>query len=175
MVVAPGLMHMPATMKQALSESDATWVLGPRTAARDATMRTPVPLPPDLPGWTLTVSHVESLRPDMPLPLQRDGAVVHYREIMDGEFDCTERTVDSNPAVVTSGNAIYLCGWLDDTALQRVLGDAASTAKLDTMDLPDGVRVRRTGRECFWFNHSTEPRSAAGHTLPPISVLRVPG
>lgn len=172
LVAAPGLMHLPEALMASLRDSDAHWILGPRTGARDATMRTPVPLPPGLPGWDLTVSHVESLRPDMPIALETEGAVVSYREVVEGTFDVVERLEDATPAVVKQGRLTYVCGWLDDSAQRRVLRRVAGEVGLEVIDLPDGVRVRKTGTECFWFNHTTEPREVAGRTLPALSVTR---
>ncbi|MFW8596073.1 beta-galactosidase [Cribrihabitans neustonicus] len=172
LIAAPGLMHMSDALKQRLQKSDALCLLGPRSGARDATMRTPVPLPPALPGWNLTVTHVESLRPDMPMPLKGGGAVTGYREAVEGEFEVIEALEDGSPAVVADGRRIYLCGWLDQEALAAVLRHAAKRAGVECLDLPEGVRVRRTGAECFWFNYSAETREAAGRCLPPVSVSR---
>ena len=63
-VFAPGLMHMPDDLKAALNAADAQVVLGPRTAARDAHFSIPNPLPPAFPDLDVTVTLVESLRPD---------------------------------------------------------------------------------------------------------------
>ncbi|MBY6160368.1 beta-galactosidase [Mameliella alba] len=175
MIVAPGMMYMPDALKQALRDSGVPCVLGPRSGARDATMRTPVPLPPNLPGWDLTVSHVESLRPDTPLPLQSGGALTSYRDHVEGAFDVVEHLKDGGPAVIRQGPMNYVCGWLDDTALSRVLCNLATEAGLNPRDLPEGVRTRSTGAERFWFNHSTEPREVEGLLLQPLSVMRVPG
>ncbi|WP_204115567.1 beta-galactosidase [Shimia biformata] len=173
MILAPGLMHMPDALKQAQKDSKALWVLGPRTGARDATMRAPIPLPPALSGQGLTVSRVESLRPDMPLPLETGGAVILYREFVEGAFDVLERTKDDQPAVVVDGNLIYLCGWLDPVGMRRVLQRAADLVQIDTVDLPEGVRRRKTADECFWFNHTTEAAQVQGMDLAPLSVVRV--
>ncbi|WP_424929775.1 beta-galactosidase [Amaricoccus tamworthensis] len=172
MILAPGLMHMPDALKAAMDHSKALWVFGPRTGARDATMRTPVPLPPALPGRSLTVSHVESLRPDMPLPLEGGGAVTLYREIVEGDYEVMERLESDGPAVVGIDNLIYMCGWLDQQAMIRVLKSAATRAGLETLDLPQGVRCRDTATERFWFNHSTETREVEGREFLPLSVTR---
>jgi beta-galactosidase len=79
-ILAPGLMHLRGDLARALMSSGAEILLGPRTGARDGDFRIPLPLPPALPDWDLTVSRVESLRPDMPEPLRGGGAVTGYRE-----------------------------------------------------------------------------------------------
>lgn len=50
MIIAPGLMHMPDTLKSALATAEGQVLLGPRTGARDGSMRIPNPLPPAMPG-----------------------------------------------------------------------------------------------------------------------------
>jgi beta-galactosidase len=83
-VAVPGMMHMPDDLKRALAVSGAVVVIGPRSGVRDATMRIPVPLPPDLPGLDVTVSRVETMRADMPLRLANGGAAIGYREVLEG-------------------------------------------------------------------------------------------
>ena len=72
-VFAPGLMHMDEGLKTALAASDAEVVIGPRSAARDADFAIPLPLPPSLADLDVTVSRVESLRPDMPVAVGVGG------------------------------------------------------------------------------------------------------
>ncbi|WP_428688766.1 beta-galactosidase, partial [Roseibium sp.] len=98
-VAAPGLIHMPQDLKTALAEAGTLVVLGPRTAARTADMVIPVPLPPDIPGLEVTVARVESLRPDMPIPLKGGGKFVGYREELDGAADVMMELEDGQPAV----------------------------------------------------------------------------
>lgn len=172
MILAPGLMHMSDAVKAALSASDAICVLGPRAGARDAHMRMPVPLAPNLPGLDLTVTRVESLRPDMAIPLETSGAVIRYREFVEGRAEVIARTVDGAAAVVAEGALLYLCGWLDGSGLRDVLAEACAGAGIDTLDLPDGVRRRVTGAECFWFNYASEARQVGDVSLPPAGVLR---
>lgn len=173
LIAAPGLMHMSSDLKERLLQSEAVVVLGPRSGARDATMRTPVPLPPAMPGLSITVSRVESIRPDMPIPLEPGGQIVGYFEHVEGDADVLLTTSDGRAAAMKQGNLIYLAGWFDDTAMYNVLKAASDKAGLTTMDLPDGVRKRETGNACFWFNYSNEQHEAAGQTFPPRSVTRI--
>ncbi|MGV6849653.1 MAG: beta-galactosidase [Marinibacterium sp.] len=170
LIAAPGLMHIPEALRKALGETGAIWLFGPRTGARDAHMRIPDGLPPGLPGWDLRVTRVESLRPDMPMPLQGGGAVRAYRDCVEGDFEALEHLAEGDPVVVARGDWIYLCGWLDDTAIDRVLSMAAGKAGLTCLDLPQGVRTRATASERFWFNHSTEDRFVGERCLPALSV-----
>ena len=172
-IAGPGLLHMTPELRDRLATSGAEIILGPRSGARDESMRIPVPLPPGMPGLDATVVRVESLRPDMPVALAGGGAVTGYREILEGTAEPLEETADGEPVVVAQGKLRYVGGWLDRTALERVVRDACDAAKVEYLpDLPRGVRLRDTGRERFWFNHDAEERRVGDLTLAPVSVLR---
>ncbi|WP_193140874.1 beta-galactosidase [Meridianimarinicoccus sp. MJW13] len=172
LILAPGLMHMTEALKAALNDSGATVLIGPRSGARDATMRTPVPLPPAMPGLDATVIFVESLRPDLPIGLEGGGAIRSYRDVLETTAEILVRTETGEAALVAQGQILYAAGWLDPSAMMRVLRLACARAGVETMDLPGGVRCRDTGTERFWFNHDTETHEVAGLTLDPVSVTR---
>lgn len=172
LVVAPGLMHMPDAMKAALSSCAAQVVFGPRSGARDVDMSMPVPLPPAMPGLDVTVTHVESLRPDMPVGLQGGGCLHIYREALHGAADVEERSVDGAPVIMGSDRLSYVGAWLDQNALRRLIKRKCAAAGIATMDLPDGVRVRDCAEERFWFNYNAEPVVVDGRTLDAAGVHR---
>jgi beta-galactosidase len=171
-IAAPGLMFMDDALKGALLASGATVVLGPRSGARDATMRIPVPLPPAMPGLDILVSRVESLRPDMPVPLKSGGAITRYREVLEGGADVIEETESGQAAIVAAERLIYVSGWLDAAAMKRVLRGVCERAGVETLDMPDGLRRRQTGSEMFWFNYGAEPVDAFGQKFGAASVTR---
>jgi beta-galactosidase len=83
-----------------------------------------------------------------------------------------ERTETGDAVLVAAGKLHYLGAWLDQQGLRRVLAGLCEGAELSTLDLPDGVRLRETGSERFWFNYDTESHEVAGRLLAPVSVLR---
>ena len=172
LILAPGLTHLPDALKTAVANSAATIMLGPRTGARDGTMRTPVPLPPAMPGLDVTVSHVESLRPDCPIHLKGGGCIRSYRDVLETTAQVLDETEHGEAALVAQGNILYSAGWFDPEAMLRVMRMACDRAAIPTRNLPGGVRCRETGAERFWFNHDTVPHEVDGMTLPPISVRR---
>ncbi|WP_259938570.1 beta-galactosidase [Sulfitobacter sp. M368] len=172
LIVAPGLMHMPETLKAALAKTQAQVVLGPRSGARDADMCIPLPMPPAIAGLDVTVARVESLRADMPRPLEGGGAIIGYCEELEGRAEVLERSEDGSAVVCASGHLRYVGAWLDQTALKRVLAAACANSGLETLDLPDAVRLRDTGKERFWFNYDLHAADVQGRHLPPLSVLR---
>lgn len=174
LILAPGLMYLPDPLRVGLLDSDAQVLLGPRTAARDTDFRIPLPLPPALPGLPVTVSRVESLRPDMPVSLRGGGAVQLYQEELEGEGTVLLETEAGAPVAVGEGGVVYLGAWLDDTGLDRLADMLCARADLAVHRLPEGVRTRTTATERFWFNHGTQAQIISGHTLGPADVLRVP-
>ncbi len=172
LIVAPGLMHMPEPLKVALTKTQAQVVLGPRSGARDADMCIPLPMPPAIAGLDVTVARVESLRADMPRPLEGGGAIIGYCEELEGRAEVLERTEDCSAVVCASRHLRYVGAWLDQTALKRVLAAACANSGLETLDLPDAVRLRDTGKERFWFNYDLHTAEVQGRHLPPRSVLR---
>ncbi len=172
LIAAPGMMHMPERLKRDLAASGAQVLYGPRTAARDCDMCIPVPLPPDIPGLAVTVSRVESLRPTAPVALTGGGQVVGYREFLETGADIVETTETGEPVIVLRGRQTYVGAWLDQTGWRHALRRLCETAGIPTVDLPQGVRLRDTGSERFWFNYDTAEHKVGAVTLPPVSVLR---
>jgi beta-galactosidase len=172
LVTAPGMMHMPDDLKAALAASDAVVVLGPRSGARDAAMGIPVPLPPGMPGLDVTVARVESLRLDMSEPLDGGGTIVGYREELEGGASVRLRTERGEAVAMSQGKLTYLGGWLEAAGMKRLFTDLGGDCGLDLLDLPEGVRLRDTGTERFWFNYDTDAHEVAGRRLDPVSVLR---
>ncbi len=172
LILAPGLMIADPALKKALAASDAEVLIGPRFGARTADMSTPVPLPPAMPGLDVTVARVESLRPGFEMPLKDGGSVVGYREVLEGDAEVRGALEDGTPVMMGAGRLTYLGGWLAAEAMERVLANACTRARIATMELPEGVRIRDTATERFWFNYSAESKVAGGHTLAPTGVHR---
>ncbi len=171
-VLAPGIMHMPEDLKAALTASGAQVLIGPRSAARDGHFTIPVPLPPAWPGLDVTVARLETLRPDMPRALQDGGAVQGWCEALEGDATPVLRLEDGAPVALQAGRVTYMGGWGDDAALDRLIARLCAAAELPVRSLPEGVRVRETGAERFWFNHTAREVACAAGLLPPAGVLR---
>ena len=175
LILAPGMIYMPADLKQALSDCEALVITGPRSAARDAYMAIPVPLPPAMPGLDVTVSRVESLRPDMAIAVREGGWVRGYlEELESGGCDILLHRDDDLPLAVRSGDMIYIAGCLDQEALVPLLRRLCAEKSIATIDLPGGVRVRDTVRERFWFNYNPHPIEYEDKYLPIAGVIREP-
>lgn len=171
-VLAPGMMHMDEALKQALTKAKSQVILGPRSAARDNDMTIPVPLPPAIPGLDVVVDRVESLRPDTPVGLKDGGAFIGYREKLTGGADVLAETTDGQAAAVGAGNVTYLAGWADQVGQRTLIEPVLRKVGLELLDLPDGLRVRDTATERFWFNYGSESVEYEGRSFAPASVTR---
>ena len=171
-VFVPGLVHMGDDLKQALFKSNAICVVGPRSAARIGDMEIPRPLPPDLIDFDCVVSKLESLRPNAPIALESGGYVTRYREWLETNEPILEKTVDGVPVLVGKDQIMYLAAMLDDETRKRLFKSILDRTDVDTIELPQGVRVRDTATERFWFNYNWTKQHIAGFTLDAASYKR---
>ena len=135
-------------------------------------MAIPVPLPPAVDGLDVTVTLVETLRADSPMELAQGGAFIGYREEIEGDGVVVETLRDGRAAMMRSGVVFYLAGWPDAVTADRILRCLCRDAGVAMMDLPEGLRVRDTGAERFWFNYGTQAVQFEGQELAAAGVLR---
>jgi len=170
LVLAPGVATLSAALTAALTRYAGTAILGPRTNAKTADFATPVPLPPNLPGLDIRVARVESLPPDVPVPLADGGTFTLWREKLEGTATVTEAATDGWSAVVSAGKMHYLAGWPDEVALDRILATATRAEGIVSDILPEGLRCRDTTDHRFWFNYNAVPVEWGGVSIPAAGV-----
>lgn len=171
LVLAPGAVTLTDAFKTAIATHDGPIILGPRTNAKTAEMHIPVPLPPAIPGVDVTVSRVESLRPDMPRPVHGGGHVQLWQEDLEGAADVILRSAEGQPLAMRTGRVTYLGAWLDEEAMIAFLRDALTDAGVPTTDMPGGLRRRQAGGTEFLINYDPEPQTWDGLTVPAAGVL----
>ncbi|MDP3262401.1 MAG: beta-galactosidase [Tabrizicola sp.] len=174
LVLAPGVFTLSDALKSALVAHKGTAILGPRTNSKTPNFAIPVPLPPALPGLDAKIIRVESLPPDVPVPLTGGGNFQHWREKLEGTATVTEMATDGWPALVSTGKLHYLAGWPDDEAMTRLLQAACATEGIETDPLPEGLRRRDTATHRFLFNYNPVPAEWGGVTIPPGGVHWTP-
>lgn len=171
LVLAPGLFSLSDALKAALAGFKGTAILGPRTNSKTPNFSIPVPLPPALPGLDAVIARVESLPPDVPVPLAQGGALVNWREKLEGNAQVVEVAEDGWPALVAADKLQYLGGWPDDQALTRILQRACAAEGIETDPLPEGLRRRDTATHRFLFNYNPVPAEWGGVSIPPAGVM----
>ena len=118
------------------------------------------------------MARVESLRPDMPIPINGGGQVTGYREILEGPAHVVAQSDDGQPVAVQHNTLTYVAAWLDQDGWRQLLRPACAARNIPVFELPTAVRIRDTGTERFWFNFDTTAHDISGLILPPISVTR---
>ncbi|MEM9049842.1 MAG: beta-galactosidase [Pseudomonadota bacterium] len=173
LVLAPGLATLPERLRDALPDFEGIAIFGPRAGARTAEMAIPVPLPPALPGLDALVALVESLPPDLSLPVAGGGAVRHWMEQIEGTAPVLMTTKAGAPLLL--GDRVrYLAGWPDPTLWARILGEACAALGVATETLDGDLRLRDTGTQRILFNYGSEPASYRGETLPAAGIAILP-
>ncbi len=175
LVLIPGLFTLPPSLRAALDGYGGTVILGPRSNSRTPDFAIPLPLPPGLPGLDCTVARVESLPPDVEVPLEAGGSLRHWREELEGSARVLERALDGVPALMQSGSAggstlQYLGGWPDPVALARILRAACLAEGIAVTDLPEGLRQRDSATHRFLINYNPQPVTHAGVTIAAADV-----
>ncbi len=188
MAVIPCLPHAPDSLIQQLTTCDRPVLIGPRFASRTDEFRIPAGLAPDLPRnlLPLKVVRIESLRPGT--SLRGHGLeITGWFEHLETELPAEVSLEDGRPVLVRNRKMRYLAGWPDDSFLINLLMRLANEAGLETVALPEGLRIRRAGDHIFVFNYApietAIPVSLHGDfligstRLPPasIAVLSAPG
>lgn len=170
LVLAPAIATLPPALMAALATHKGAALIGPRTNSKTADFSIPTPLPPNLPGLGCIVARVETLPPDLPVPLADGGNFTLWREKLEGGATVVEATTDGWPALMASGGLHYLAGLPDEAALARILTRICAAQGIVPTPLPDGLRCRQSGTHRFWFNYGTTPVTHEGRTLPPAGV-----
>lgn len=170
LIVAPGIATLTDAMLTALTNHQGVSLLGPRSNSKTIEFATPVPLPPNLPGLDATICRVESLPPDVPVPLTLGGNFRHWREKVEATAVIVETCEDGWPALVRAQGLHYLAGWPDETALNRILLSLCNEAGLEADPLPQGLRRRDSATHRFLFNYNAVPVEWDGQTIDAAGV-----
>ncbi|MEW9918483.1 beta-galactosidase [Marimonas sp. MJW-29] len=167
-VLVPGMAHMPGPLLAALEGADITCLIGPRSNLMTAEMSTTLPLGPGIPGLDLAVTRVESLPPGTTRPVEGGGALVHWAETLEGGADCLIRATDGRPVLCRAGRFHYVGGWPDAILWDRLIAEMLE--EVISGPLPDGLRLRDTGKHLFAFNYSPEPVRWRNREIEPAGV-----
>jgi beta-galactosidase len=140
LIVVPCQPIVEPTLVDALETSGAQVIIGAATGSKTQDFAIPPALPPGplskvLP---LRVTRVETLRGDPCLWLEQI------------ESDAATGTANHHAA----GRFHYLAQYPADELLDTVLPGIATAAGLELVQLPEGVRIRRSAKLVFAFNYS---------------------
>jgi beta-galactosidase len=162
LVLVPTLVHVNHAAEQALSRAKGTVLYGPRTGSKTRHHAIPAELPPG-PVGKLTATRileVSSMRPRLTKKVRGKvaGTAERWLEVLDTKATVVSRFENGDPAFVAQGNHHYLACWPDEKLLNGVMAFAAKQAMLTTVEVPDGMRLRRRGDLLFAFNYGERPK-----------------
>ncbi|GHA45266.1 beta-galactosidase [Amylibacter ulvae] len=173
LVLAPGLMHVNDDLNERLAAFDGVALLGPRTGLKTDELSIPIPMGPNLPNLDATVSLLESIPPNSAIKLDGGGQFLHWFEHLEGQGDIARVTIDGKPAIMHAGGLHYMAGWPDDDTYLDVIKSLCTAAGIETLNLPDGLRVRDTQTHRFYINYAPEPCEMDGITINGADVVWV--
>lgn len=161
LVLVPTLVHVSDAAEKAFEAADGIVLYGPRTGSKTRHHAIPTNLPPGALQALLQtrVLEVSSTRPGVSERVQgkASGSAERWREYLDTKADVLSKFENGDPALVASGNHHYLACWPNRTLINNVMSLVARKAKLKTVKLPEGIRLRLRGDFVFAFNYGVKP------------------
>ena len=154
LIIASGVMHTPDKFKELLLNSTAEILFGPRSNAKSENMYIETKLPPNLPKLDVTVDRVQTLRPDINIPLEISGNAKYYIEELEGKADDIIKTSSGISVLKSKNNINYLGSWLDGHGFDELFISLFNKINLDYTIMPYGVRRRETSDYYYWFNYN---------------------
>jgi beta-galactosidase len=181
-VIVPTMIHVTAAAQAALQAAQGVVLIGPRSGSRDRNFAIPHDLPPG-PLHALTQNRVieaASLRPGLSHPVNGavQGAAIRWRDHATSQAQVLARFADGGPALTQQGRALHLLCWPDQALLGSVMDLVCGNAGLQTMALPEHIRLRRRGDKWFFTNYGPDAWTLpegfdcllGGHHMPAHSV-----
>lgn len=168
LVLVPGMATLPPALKQALAQTTA--LVGPRAGAVTPELTIPTPMGPDLPGLAATAVQVESLPPGTRRAVAGGGTVHHWAETLEGAAEVTLPYADGTAFMMRAGGTAYIGGWPDPELWDRIIQAETARAGVETVALPEGLRIRDTATHRFYFNYGPETCQFGDVELPPAGV-----
>ncbi|MFN4020224.1 MAG: beta-galactosidase [Erythrobacter sp.] len=158
MVIVPTLPIVPAGFAEKLAALKCPVLLGPRSGSKTAHFSIPEGLAPgDLrEAIPLAITRAESLRDGIAEPA--DGfAVTRWREDVASELVPELSDGAGRGVVYRHGHNRYCAVWPDRALLRLLIERMAGEAGVALLDLPEGIRLRRSASHAFTFNYASAP------------------
>ncbi len=157
MAVMPCLPIVPDGLIEQLAGLEGAILIGPRSGSKTVDFAIPAELPPGplQALLSLKVTRVESLRPGL-VETAGDRGVSSWLEHIETALPPIRATDAGKGLLFADNNIHYLAACPDPALLKTIMAELAAKAALETMALPDDVRIRRNGELVFAFNYGLE-------------------
>jgi len=161
LVLVPTLPFVSDAAERAFAGADGVVLYGPRCGSKTRHHATPANLAPGPLSELVKarVVQVASLRPGLVTKVKGKvaGAAVRWRETLETKgAQILARFDTGEAAFIAAGNHFYLGCWPDEKLLASVMKLVVGKAKLKTITLPQGIRLRRRGHLLFIFNYGAK-------------------
>lgn len=158
MVFVPSLPIVPESFAEKLAALTCPVLVGPRSGSKTASFAIPDGLAPGaLRGAIpLTITRVESLR-DGVAEAAEGFAVTRWREDVASDLAPELADAQGRGVVYRHGQMRYLAAWPNRALLGLLVERMADEAGITLLDLPEGIRVRRSASHAFTFNYAAAP------------------
>ena len=154
-VFVPSLPIFPDGFAEKLGALDCPVVIGPRSASKTACFNIPETLTAkalhDL--IPIRITRVESLR-DGVSEAGEGWSITRWIEDVETTLE-PELSTQKGRGVLFANNLIRYCAaWPDRALIDLIVRRVAEDADLALLDLPEGLRIRRSATHLFLFNYS---------------------
>ena len=162
LVLVPTMPYVNDAAERAFTAAEGVVLYGPRTGSKTRHHATPENLAPG-PVSALVkarVLQVSSLRLGLSHKVKGKvtGSAIRWRETVETRgAQSLAIFEDGEPALINANNHFYLACWPDEKLLKSVMKLVVDKAKLKTIQLPEGIRLRRRGKFLFAFNYGNKP------------------
>ncbi|GLQ21412.1 beta-galactosidase [Algimonas porphyrae] len=157
LVFIPGLFAWTDALRGVMQNFTERTILGPRTGSRTEDFSVPDDLPPGLSG--ITVSAVETLRPEAPIELAEAGSLQIWSEQVSTDWVVLERALDDRPVRLRQGTLDYWTGWPDAKALDRWIAQLCEEAGLAMAHQSGSRRIQRIAQGHLAMDYITSQAS----------------
>lgn len=166
LVVAPTLPILPDSVIAQIERGASHWIFGPRTGSKTGSFAIAPGLPPGKLQGVLPVriAEVESLRPSIRPAIRFEGTEGHGLRWRDHAqpgtgTDVLARFDDGVPALLRHGRVNLVTACFDQAMLRAIVARCVRDAGIESILLPEGLRLRTRGPLRFAINYSDEPHA----------------
>jgi len=160
LIVMPGIFALEQSFIDAVGQSDAVVLAGPRTGSKNADFQIVEDLPPGLLRQLIDIQiiRVESRPPIAPVLLGGEYEFEGWREFVKPGPDTQAimNSEDGHSAIFSNEKCIYLAGRPNAQLAEHVVKEALVQAGIEPLDLHRDIRIRDNGSIRYVFNYGPE-------------------
>jgi len=157
LIIIPSFVHLDEEIFNRITLSGARILAGPRTGVKTNGFQIPPNL--SLEGLGFKVTRVDALPQELQLEVEwKDikGYLSVWREQGQCSGTSDGKGVDGMPVLTTGNKGSYLCGWPDEDLLKAIMREQMQSVGIETVSLPEYLRVRQRGNLLFFTNYGKQ-------------------